>query len=107
MRHFKRTIGCILLIFSLTGILWAAEGPADYPFKPVPFTQVRFTDGFWQPRIETNRAVTIPFAFEQCEKTSRIDNFKVAAKLMEGRWEGEFGFNDTDPYKIIEGRPTA
>ncbi len=76
---------------------------ADYPHQPVPFTQVRFTDAFWQPRIETNRTVTIPFAFEMCEKTHRIDNFKIAGKLMEGRWEGEFGFNDTDPYKIIEG----
>lgn len=32
----------------------------DYPIKPVPFTAVKVTDGFWAPRIETNRAVTIP-----------------------------------------------
>jgi len=79
------------------------QGAADYPYQPVPFTKVQFTDGFWQPRIETNLTVTIPYAFEQCEKTHRIDNFKIAGKLMEGRWEGEFGFNDSDVYKIIEG----
>jgi len=79
------------------------QGAADYPYQPVPFTKVQFTDGFWQPRIETNLTVTIPYAFEQCEKTHRIDNFKIAGKLMEGRWEGEVGFNDSDVYKIIEG----
>jgi hypothetical protein len=91
------------LIFSLIGTLSAAGGTADYPYKPTPFTQVRFTDVFWQPRIETNLSATIPYAFQQCEKTHRIDNFKIAAKLMEGRWEGDFGFNDSDLFKIIEG----
>lgn len=104
MGHSRQAIEWILILSALlSGPLWAAEVPADYPYQPIPFTQVRFTDAFWQGRIETNRAVTIPFAFSKCEQTSRIDNFKVAAKLMEGRWEGEFGFNDTDPYKIIEG----
>src|SRR5439155_19820726 len=35
----------------------------DYPVQPVPFTRVHLTDGFWAPRIETNRKVTIPAAF--------------------------------------------
>ncbi|HTN36180.1 MAG TPA: hypothetical protein VL053_03845, partial [Arachidicoccus sp.] len=26
----------------------------DYPFKPVAFTQVQLTDGFWKPKIEVN-----------------------------------------------------
>lgn len=99
-----RSIHTAVLISLTLGFLSVpVQAGRDYPYQPVPFTQVRFTDGFWQPRIETNRTVTIPFAFEQCEKTHRIDNFKIAGKLMEGRWEGQFGFNDTDPYKIIEG----
>ncbi len=47
----------------------------DYPIKPVPFTAVHLNDVFWAPRIEINRTVTIPFAFEQCEKSGRMDNF--------------------------------
>jgi len=76
---------------------------ADYPYRPVPFTDVTVTDAFWAPRIETNRNITIPYAFEQCEKTGRIDNFAIAGNLMEGEHKGSFPFDDTDPYKILEG----
>jgi len=79
----------------------------DYPFCPVPFTAVKLTDTFWAPRIETNRTVTIPHAFAQCEKTGRIDNFAIAGGLMEGAHRGGFPFDDTDPYKILEGASYA
>ena len=74
----------------------------DYPFQPIPFTQVTIYDGFWLPRIETNRKVTIPYDFQKCEETGRIDNFLKAAKQMEGAHEG-LHFNDSDVYKVIEG----
>src|SRR5215472_9273638 len=70
----------VSLAFALVAAsLRAAEPAHDYPFKPVPFTAVHLTDIFWAPRIETNRLVTIPFAFEQCEKSGRMDNFDRAA----------------------------
>jgi uncharacterized protein len=75
----------------------------DYPIAPVPFTDVHFTDGFWQPRLETNRTSTIPYCFQKCEETGRIENFKVAGKLSEKAWQGGAGFNDSDVSKIIEG----
>jgi len=74
----------------------------DYPITPVPFTAVRVTDGFWAPRIETNRTVTIPAIFKKCEETSRIDNFAIAGGLIKGEYKGE-RYNDTDVYKTIEG----
>lgn len=79
---------------------------ADYPFQPVPFTEVTIRDGFWLPRIETNRTVTIPYDFQKCEETGRIDNFVKAAGKMEGKFEG-FWFNDSDVYKVIEGAAYA
>ncbi|HEX3053857.1 MAG TPA: glycoside hydrolase family 127 protein [Aggregatilineaceae bacterium] len=75
---------------------------AVYPFQPVPFTQVSIQDSFWLPRIETNRQVTIPYDFQKCEETGRIDNFVKAAGKMEGSHKG-LHFNDSDVYKIIEG----
>ena len=75
----------------------------DYPHQPVDFTKVKLTDSFWQPRIETNRVVTVPYAFKQSEKTGRIENFRVAGGLSDKRWQGGFGFNDSDVNKIIEG----
>jgi DUF1680 family protein len=73
-----------------------------YPFQPVPFTHVEIQDAFWLPRIETNRKVTIPYDFQKCEETGRIDNFVKAAGHMEGPHIG-LHFNDSDVYKIIEG----
>ena len=78
------------------------------PINPVPFTAVHLTDRFWLPRIETNRRVTIPFAFAQCEKTGRLDHFVRAAKVLRGEPVANldppgYPFDDTDIYKVIEG----
>src|SRR5216683_227093 len=90
----------------------AAQVSRDYPVKPVPFTAVHLTDAFWAPRIETNRLVTIPFAFEQCEKSGRMDNFDRAAKARRGeeltnQRPPPYPFDDSDPYKVIEGASYA
>lgn len=74
----------------------------DYPIKPVPFTDVKFTDKFWAPRLETNRSVTVPYDFKKCEETGRIDNFAKAGGLMPGKFEG-IRYNDSDVFKVIEG----
>jgi len=100
-----------LAALSAALLLGAAEPGRDYPVKPVPFTAVHFTDRFWLPRIEVNRAVTIPFAFEKCEETKRVWNFERAAAALRGekvvdKTPPGFPFDDTDVYKVIEGRPT-
>jgi len=78
----------------------AAAGP-DYPIVPVPFTAVQLAPGFWQPRLETNRTVTVPFALQKCQDTGRIDNFAVAGKLQDGTFKG-LRYDDSDVYKTIE-----
>jgi hypothetical protein len=87
-----------------------SSGPSrghDYPVQPVPFTAVHLTDVFWAPRIETNRKVTIPAAFEQCELSGRVDNFERAALALRGEPHDMkppgYPFDDTDLYKVIEG----
>jgi DUF1680 family protein len=74
----------------------------DYHVRPVPFNAVHVQDGFWTPRLETNRTVTIPYCFQMCEETGRIRNFEKAAGLKEGKHEGIY-FNDSDVYKVMEG----
>lgn len=83
---------------------------AGYPITPVPFTSVKVTDkAFWGQRLEASRNVTIPLAFSKCEETGRYKNFEDAAKHMKDpsveypdkSWT--FSFDDTDPYKTIEG----
>jgi DUF1680 family protein len=75
----------------------------DYPIKPVPFTQVTVDDDFWKGRLDTNQDVTIPYAFQKCEETGRIQNFEVAGGLKKGTFEGKYPFNDSDVYKVMEG----
>ena len=70
-------------------------------FAPVPLQAVRIHDGFWSARMDTNRTVTIPHELEQMEKTGRIDNFRKAAGIERGEFEGIY-FNDSDVYKWIE-----
>ena len=80
----------------------------DYPYSPVDFTNVHFDDEFWAPRVEINRTVTIPHAFEKCEETKRFYHFERAAKVLRGeeledRSPPGLSFDDTDPYKVLEG----
>ena len=99
----------LCLIASL--LIAAASCPAqmkDYPILPVSFTAVRIQDDFWQPRLETNRMVTIPFAFRKCEETGRVQNFVLAGKvnsgaIASGKFHGTYPFDDSDVFKIIEG----
>jgi len=74
----------------------------DYTIKEVNFTQVKLSDNFWLPRIETNRTVTIPASFERCESTGRVKNFVMAAQ-HQGKFCTRYPFDDTDIYKTIEG----
>ena len=73
----------------------------DYPVNPVPLSQVHLNDVFWKPRIDTNARVTVPVCFKKCEET-RIPNFRRAAKLQDGRFQGD-PFDDSDLYKVAEG----
>jgi hypothetical protein len=87
-------------------------GKRDYPYQPVPFTEVQVKDTFWAPRIEINRTVSIPTAFQRCEESGRISNFERAAAVLRGETIADkrppgYPFDDTDPYKVIEGASYA
>ena len=68
---------------------------------PVPFTQVRFNDHFWTPRIETNHAVTLHHIHKMLEETGHISAFdldferKVPSDIV-------LIFGDSDTAKWIE-----
>ncbi len=80
----------------------------DYPIRPVPFTAVQCDDVFWAPRIETNRAVTVTFTFDQCERTDRVALLRRAGAVLRGDARADrtlpgYPFDETDLYKVIEG----
>ncbi len=105
----------IVSLVALTAIMaQGAQAQSDksgYPITPVPFTSVKVTPGtFWGQRLEASRNVTIPLAFSKCESERRYTNFSNAAEHLKDptkvfQVEGVMGysFDDTDPYKTIEG----
>ncbi len=87
----------------LVTLLFAAPAapPRDYSIHAVPMTAVTIDDGFWAPKLEVNRTVTIPHILKENDETGRVANFEKAAGKKKGAYEGR-RFNDTDIYKIIE-----
>ena len=103
----KKFVLSFLICYLSFSPIWAQKG---YPITPVPFTSVKVTPGtFWGQRLEASRKVTIPLAFSKCESEGRYKNFKNAAahladpsKTFKVNGVG-YSFDDTDPYKTIEG----
>ena len=78
-------------------------------YTPLPFTAVRFTDRFWEPRQRINRERTIPHIDKQNSITGRIDAFRrdwnpsPEVTRRDGRWNGTVVmFWDSDVAKWIE-----
>ena len=101
MMNNSKLILVAMAFVSATGI--AAPKADKQQIREVPFNKVHLNDNFWLPRIEVNRTVSIPSAFHECEVNGRFDNFAIAAGLIKGEHRGDFSFDDTDPYKVIEG----
>ena len=103
----KRTIFSLILSSFIVCPIGAQTG---YPINPVPFTAVKVTPNtFWGQRLEASRNVTVPLAFSKCESEGRYKNFEHAAmhlkdpsKVFKVNGVG-YSFDDTDPYKTIEG----
>jgi len=102
-RRLRRPIALAVLSCAGGVPALAAAAGAEGTISPVPFTAVEITDGFWSPRLETNRTVTLRHDFDKCEATGRIANFAVAGRLEKGAFVGRYGFNDSDVYKVVEG----
>jgi DUF1680 family protein len=101
-RFLRSSVYAIIVIAVFTALTGCQAQQKPGKLTAVPFTDVTVADEFWAPRMETNRKVTIPYDFEKCEETGRIDNFAKAGGLMEGEFEGIY-FNDSDLYKVVEG----
>src|SRR3954468_3160389 len=91
----------LCLCVSVVQIVLSSATTMAAMLHEVPLTDVKLKEEFWGPRLETNRTVTIPHNFKECEQTGRMANFDRAAKKENGPHVGAF-FNDSDVYKTIE-----
>src|SRR2546421_4752753 len=92
-------LGMVLL--STTGALRAdQQGPA---LQPVPIEQVRMSEeGFWSPKRDVWRRVTIADCFDKFERDGAFENFD---KVRDGR-DGKHGgpqWYDGLGYEMITG----
>lgn len=69
----------------------------------VPVAQVAVRDGFWADRQQVYREVTLPHCLAELESTGRLANFRRAAGQEPGGFQGRYGFDDSDVYKVLEG----
>ena len=89
-------------LFCVAALAAGVCAAGDYPFQAAEMTNVSIRAGFWLPRFETNRVVTVRADFKKSEETGRINNF-VAAGNRDGHGFRGIPFDDSDVYKIIEG----
>ncbi len=94
----------LLFFCPLLGLLLAcSEQPADQ-LSFVPFTDVTITGGFWQPRMETELNVTVPFSVQHCEPA--LERFRQCKAFLEGDTTSIpecHRFISSDMYKVMEG----
>ena len=91
-------------MFPLLLLICACAGKEQQQklITPVPFSKVKIEDGFWSPRLQAHKDVTLAVCIDQIEnQTGRIRNFENAA-LGKGEHSGIF-FDDSDVYKALEG----
>lgn len=76
--------------------------------KELELKNVQITGGFWKKYQELVLNVVIPYQWkilndqiEGIEKSHAVENFKIAAGVSKGKFEG-FVFQDSDLYKWIE-----
>ncbi len=72
------------------------------PFSAVPFTEVSFEDAFWAPRMETNRASTIPHLLRELERQGSLNGFRILGGSNSEVYHG-YMWGDSDVYKTLEG----
>ena len=105
-----RRLVILTLAVAISAGMTAQDKNGGYNITQVPFTKVKVAQNtFWGQRLQASQDVTIPLAFSKNEETGRYSNFSNAAehlkapsKVFEIK-EGTFSFDDTDPYKTIEG----
>ncbi len=90
----------VCLVIMSASAVWSVGDAVKKEFTPVSFANVTVDDAFWAPRMKTNRESTIPYEYQRCKDTGRIDGFRPDWKPGEG--QTRHIFYDSDIAKWIE-----
>ena len=100
--HFTFLIVAAVILSSRQAV---ATPPDPLPMRgldEVNHAQVELRGGFWGPRLNTHREVTIPHSLNCLEKDGHATNFDKAAGVFDGPLKGHHAF-DSDLHKALEG----
>lgn len=100
MRQHPAILKTVVVLAMLPQGAAPASG-ADGSVRFVPAHQVSAADPFWKPRLERNRAVTIPHNLRMCREMGVVANFERVAGLRDGDYHGLPNW-DEFLYKAIE-----
>ncbi|MBO7467694.1 MAG: glycoside hydrolase family 127 protein [Bacteroidaceae bacterium] len=93
-----------LFLIVLMAIFISCETKKSETISPVAFTEVQLTGGFWQPRMQTELDVTVPFSVEH--STPAVERFRRCAAFRAGEetpLPEPHRFISSDLYKVMEG----
>ncbi len=77
---------------------------ATAQLKPVSFDKVDLQDNFWKSRMELQKKVLVPVAFERT--SVGLENLRRAGKILKGektKLPNKSRFDTSDLYKVLEG----
>jgi DUF1680 family protein len=67
----------------------------------IGLNKINICDLFWKPKIDINYKISLSHQYKECERTGRIDNFRIASGLKKGKITKFLG-PDSDVYKWLE-----
>ncbi|WP_165249326.1 glycoside hydrolase family 127 protein [Paludisphaera soli] len=100
MRSLNPRTLCWCVWIGLAASALGADAPPEKR-KAVPFTDVEIRGGFWGPRRETNRTVSIPMSLARLEEYGNFEDLALAARRAKEGYRGPI-FMDSDLYKALE-----
>lgn len=94
----------LLFIIYLPLLLSCTTNTQEDTTQFVSFTDVALTGGFWQPRMQTELDITVPFSVQHCEPA--VQRFRQCASYQAGdttQIPFSHRFISSDMYKVMEG----
>ena len=90
----------LLIVGLISGGTFAGEGTLD----PVPFHQVKMTDAFWKPKVDTLVKSTLPHSFRSTQPAvDRLVTSTAYLKTGTGKKPRAHRFLSSDLFKVMEG----
>lgn len=82
---------------------WTCPAQKDVSvYQPVTSSEVKFANGFWKQCINRNAGVTVPYCVDKCTESGCLHNFRLAAGQVDGSYQSDNTWLDSDMYKALE-----